>query len=198
MTEEINLKEIERKAWSSYFEDGLWDVFFGALFLIGGIRSLTNNVWYTLLLLVPILMLPIGKKLITIPRLGHVKFGPVRKLKQAKVIAVLAISVLATLVLWLLPHSGLSLPELSISPILAGWIAVVFGMIAYYLDFRRLFAYGLLYALSEVLWGEFGEPIGPVVQTISGIVILLVGMAVFMRFVRRYPILSEATPDVHS
>lgn len=169
MTEEIDLKEIERKAWTSYFEDGLWDVFFGALFLIGGIRSLTNNVWYTLLLLVPILMLPIGKKLITIPRLGHVKFGPVRKLKEAKVIAVLVISVLATLVLWVLPHSGLSLPELSISLIMAGWIAVVFGMIAYYLDFRRLFAYGLLYALSEVLWGSSVNPLDQLCKRFRGL-----------------------------
>jgi len=130
MNQKMSLREIERKAWTSYFEDGLWDVFFGALFLIGGIRSLTDNVWYTLLLLVPVLMLPIGKKLITIPRLGHVKFGPARKLRQSKAIAVLVISVLATLALLLLPHSGLSLPELPISPIMAGWIAVLFGVLA--------------------------------------------------------------------
>jgi hypothetical protein len=196
MTEGINLKEIERKAWTSYFEDGLWEFFFGALFLIGGIRSLTNNVSYTFLLLVPILILPIGKKLITIPRLGHVKFGPARKLKQTKVFAILIISVLAMLALLLFPRSGLALQELPISPIMAVWIAVVFGLIAYYMDFRRLFVYGLLYALTEVLWGQFGEPIGPVVQTISGIVILLVGVAVFMRFVRRYPLPSEATLNV--
>jgi hypothetical protein len=196
MTEEINLKEIERKAWTSYFEDGLWEFFFGALFLLGGIRSLTNNASYTLLLLVPILILPVGKKLITIPRLGHVKFGPARKLKQRRVIAVLTISVLATLLLLLPPHSGLSLAELPISPIMAGWIAVVFGLIAYYLGFRRLFAYGLLYALSELLWGQFGEPIGPIVQAISGIVILLVGVVVLTRFVRRYPLPSEAALDV--
>lgn len=196
MTEEVNLKEIERKAWTSYFEDGLWDVFFGMLFLIGGIRSLTDNVWYTLLLLVAIIMLPIGKKLITIPRLGHVKFSPARKLRQSKVIAILVISVLAILALLLLPHSSLSLRGSLISPIMAVWIAVVFGLIAYYLDFRRLFAYGFLYALSEVLWGQFGEPIGPIVQTISGIAILLLGIAVFARFVEKYPARSEAALNV--
>ncbi len=196
MNQKTSLREIERKAWTSYFEDGLWDVFFGALFLIGGIRSFTDNVWYTLLLLVPVLMLPIGKKLVTIPRLGHVKFGPARKLRQVKVFAVLVISVLATLVLLLLPHSGLSLPRLPISPIMAAWIAVVFGLLAYYMDFRRLFAYGLLYALSELLWGQFGELIGSIVQTISGVAILFLGIAVFARFVRRYPLPSEATLNV--
>ena len=202
MNDKMSLREIERKAWISYFEDGLWDLFFGALFLIGGVRSLTNNVWYVgtlyiLLLVVSILILPIGRKLVTVPRLGHVKFGPARKLRQSKAIAVLAISVLATFALLMLPKSGLALPpKMLISPIMAGWIAVVFGVLAYYLDFRRLFAYGLLFAISEVLSGLFGEPIGSIVQTISGIAILLVGMAVFMRFVRRYPLPTEETLNV--
>ena len=196
MSEEINLKAIERKAWTSYFDDGIWEFLFAALFLIGGVRSLTDNEWYTLLLLVPVLILPVGKKLITVPRLGHVKFGSSRKLKQAKVIAILIVSVLTTLALLLLPDLGLSLPRSLVSPIVAGWIALVFGLIAYYTDFKRLFAYGLLYALTEVLWGQFGEPVGPIVQTISGIAILFLGIAVFARFVRRYPTPSEATRNV--
>ena len=202
MNDKMSLREIERKAWISYFEDGLWDLFFGVLFLISGIRSLTDNVWYVgglyaLLLVVCILILPIGKKQITIPRLGHVKFGPARKLRQSKAIAVLAISVLATFALLMLPKSGLALPpKMLISPIIAGWIAVVFGVLAYYLDFKRLFAYGVLFAISEVLSGLFGEPIGSIMQTISGIAILLVGMAVFMRFVRRYPLPTEETLNV--
>jgi hypothetical protein len=202
MTDEINLKEIERKAWISYFEDGLWDLFFGVLFLISGIRSLTDNVsyvggLYALLLVVCILILPIGKKRITIPRLGYVKFGPARKLRQSKAIAVLAISVLATFALLMLSKSGLALPpKMLISPIIAGWIAVVFGVLAYYLDFKRLFAYGVLFAISEVLSGLFGEPIGSIMQTISGVAVLVVGIAVFMRFMRRYPLPTEETPNV--
>jgi hypothetical protein len=202
MTDEINLKEIERKAWISYFEDGLWDLFFGVLFLISGIRSLTDNVsyvggLYALLLVVCILILPIGKKRITIPRLGYVKFGPARKLRQSKAIAVLASSVLATFALLMLSKSGLALPpKMLISPIIAGWIAVVFGVLAYYLDFKRLFAYGVLFAISEVLSGLFGEPIGSIMQTISGVAVLVVGIAVFMRFMRRYPLPTEETPNV--
>jgi hypothetical protein len=197
MTEEINLKAIERKAWGSYFEDGLLDIFLGAMLLIGGIRSVTDSVWYTLLILPLILVLPLGKRLITTPRLGHVKFGSARNLKQAKVIAVLTISVLATFALLMLPKSGFALPaKMLISPIMAGWIAVVFGIIAYYLDFRRLFAYGLLFAMSEVLSGLFGVYIGAMTQTVSGIAVLLIGLFVLARFLRKYPQPVEGTSDV--
>jgi len=197
MPEEINLKAIERKAWASYFEDGLLDILIGAMLLIGGIRSITDYAWYILLILPLILILPLGKMLITTPRLGHVKFGPARNLKQAKVIAVLVISVLATFGLLMLPKSGFALPpKMLISPIMAGWIVVVFGMIAYYLDFRRLFAYGLLFAISEVLSGLFGVYIGAMAQTIFGIVVLLIGLFVLARFLRKYPQPVEATSDV--
>jgi len=196
----VSLKEIERKAWTSYFEDGLWDVFLGAMLLIGGIRSLTDNVWYTLLVLSLVPVVPLGKKLITIPRLGYVKFGPGRKLKLGKAKAALVISVLAVFALFLLPvlftHSGLPLPGIPVSPIMAAWIAVFFGVLAYYLDFKRLYAYGLLYGMSEVIWGQFGKPVGSVAQTIMGIAILVIGLVVFVRFLQRFPLPPKGVSDV--
>lgn len=195
MSREINLKELERKAWTSYFEDGLWDIFMGLLMLTGGIRDLTDNLWSYLMVLAAVLVLPLGKKFITIPRIGRVKFGPARKVKRKKMAAVLIISVLATLALLLLPLSGVALPKIPISPIMAISIALVFGLVAYYVDFRRLYAYGLLFATPELLWGLFGKPIGPIVPKVSGIVILLVGLVVFMRFLRKYPLLAEGLPS---
>jgi len=193
----ISLKEVELKAWSSYFEDGLWDIFLGAMLLIGGIRSVTDYVWYTLLILPLILVLPLGKRLITTPRLGHVKFGPSRKARQRKAVVALIISVVAIFALLLLSNSGLALPpRMLISPMMAVWIAVIFGVLAYFLDFKRLYAYGLLYGMSEVIWGQFGKPVGPVAQTIIGIAILAIGLVVFVRFLRRYPLPAKGASDV--
>jgi hypothetical protein len=196
MSEVADLKRIERRAWTSYFDDGLWDIFLGAMFLIGGIRALTENVWYTLLVAPLVLVLPVGKKLVTTPRLGYVKFGPARKLKLGKAFIALTVSVLTIFTLQLLTRSGLSLPIVPMSPIMAVWIAVFFGILAYYLDFRRLYAYGLLYAISEVLWGQFGKSIGAVTQTIWATAILLVGLIVFARFLRKYPLPAEGILDV--
>jgi MFS family permease len=197
MAERFGLKEVERRAWTSYFEDGLWDIFLGGMVLIGGIRSLSDNVWYTLLILPLILVLPFGKRFITTPRLGHVKFGPSPKAKREKAVVALIISVLAIFALLLLPNSGLALPPKTlISPMMAVWIAVIFGVLAYYLDFWRLFMYGLLFAISEVLSGLFGGYIGAMAQTISGIGVLLIGFFVLARFLRKYPQPVEATSYV--
>ena len=197
MAGRISLKEVELKAWSSYFEDGMWDIFLGAMLLISGIRSVTDYVWYTLLILPLILVLPLGKRLITTPRLGHVKFGPSRKARQRKAVVALIISVVAIFALLLLSNSGLALPpRMLISPMMAVWIAVIFGVLAYFLDFKRLYAYGLLYGMSEVIWGQFGKPVGPVAQTIIGIAILAIGLVVFVRFLRRYPLPAKGASDV--
>lgn len=195
MEKNIDLKEIEKKAWTSYFEDGLWDVFMGLMMLTMGIRALTDNVWFTLMIFAAVLVGPLGKKFITIPRIGLVKFGPARKVKQKKLVAVLIISVLAITALLLLLHSGLALSKTLISPIMAIWIAVVFSLLAYFLDFGRLYAYGLLFATSEVLWGLFGKPIGPIAHTVFGTVILLIGLAYFIRFLRKYPLPEEVSND---
>lgn len=195
MLKKLDLKEIERKAWTSYFEDGLWDIFLGLLVLTGGIRGLTDNLWFYLMLLPAALAPTLGKRFITIPRMGLVKFGPARKVKRERMGTVLVISVLVTLALLLLSHSGLALPKIPISPIIAIFYAGALGAVAYYMDFRRLYAYGLLFAVSELLWGRFGKPIGPIVDTVSGIVILLVGLVVFIRFLRKYPLPTERALD---
>lgn len=189
MTEKINLKEIEKKAWISCSSlDGLFDIAIGLIMLTTGIRTLADNAWFTLLILAAVLVVVVGKRYITTPRIGRVKFGAVRKVKQRNVIAVLGISVLANLVLLLLSNSELILPEMSISPIVAIWLLVVFGLLAYYLDFRRLYVYGLLFAISEVLWGLFDKPTGPIAFSVSGSAALLIGTVLLIRFLRRYPI----------
>ena len=190
MIETTELGQIERKAWTSYFQDGLWDIFFGLLMLTAGIRTLTDNVWFTLVIFAAVLINVLGKKFITVPRLGLVTFGPSRRLRQQKIFVVIIISVLVTLFLLFVPHFGL---QISTSPIMAVWIAVVLGLVAYYLDFKRLYAYGLLFAASEVLWGQFGGSIGAPFQVITGTVILLVGMAVLIIFLRKYPVPAEVT-----
>ena len=56
MSTQLNLKEIERKAFRSTYQDGLWDLFFGlvvvgmALFVYrpAGGYSLTNVIAFTL------------------------------------------------------------------------------------------------------------------------------------------------------
>jgi len=44
MSQTINLKELERKAWRSVFQDGLWDIFLGLLLLAMAIGALLSDI----------------------------------------------------------------------------------------------------------------------------------------------------------
>jgi hypothetical protein len=184
MAEKINLKELERKAWTTYFEDGFWDLFFGMMFLTAGIRSLTDNVLFTLGIFVALVVFFIGKKTITIPRIGKVKFGHTRRDRQLKVFAMIIVSLIAIMALLLLPQLGIALTNIPTSPIMAIWIALFFAMLAYLIDFKRLYAYGLMFATSEVIWGVYGEPLGPISNIIFGIIVVTIGLTIFSRFLR--------------
>ena len=77
MSEKLNLKELERKAWRSFFDDGLWDIFLGLLLASMGVSglldhsSLTDDWGMTIyigLLVVIMLSFWLARRLITVPR----------------------------------------------------------------------------------------------------------------------------------
>jgi len=185
MVEKINLKEMEKKAWTSYFQDGFWGIFFGLMSLTAGLRVLTDNVLFIFGILLAVLVSMLGKKYITVPRMGVVRFANPRKGKQIKMFVLLGSSIVALPILMMI--IGALNPQIQTSPIMAVWIALIFGLLAYLLQFRRLFVYGLFFAGSELVWGIFGMPFGPLAHLVSGIIILAVGLVVLARFMKKYP-----------
>ena len=89
MDSQLNLKELERKAFRSTYQDGLWDLTLG-LIVIGmafytfrpdeGYGPL-NIVWFVVSFTLANLVLWAGKWFVTVPRMGQVTFGPLRKKK---------------------------------------------------------------------------------------------------------------------
>ena len=68
-----SLKQISRKTNAQYFEDGIWDIMIGVIFLLVGIA-----VWYNMdaLSLAPLLLVfspALIKKKVTLPRTGHIR-----------------------------------------------------------------------------------------------------------------------------
>lgn len=198
MTEKIDLRKIEKKAWTAYFEDGLWDIFIAIMMLTMAIRTLTDIVWFTPLMFLGVVILIIGKKLITIPRLGFVKFGPKREVRRMRLIIIICAAVIATAVLLFLPLLGQKLSRDASSLFMAVFLMVIFGSIAYYLDFKRLYVYGLMFAINEIVWGQFGEPTGPYLILIFGVAVLIIGTSYMIRFLDKYPVpKKEEIPNAH-
>ena len=76
MTQNINLKDIEKKVYMSYHQDGILDISLGLLILLFGIAMYTHLTPFVGL--IPILVMGVGylaKKFVTIPRMGYVNFS---------------------------------------------------------------------------------------------------------------------------
>ncbi len=210
MSQNINLKELERKAWTSYFQDGLWDIYLGLLLLAMAVSALLSDVGFSEswgmtifigLEVLAMLVLWVGKKLITVPRMGRVKFGPKRKAKLNWVRVVLFISVLVGAGVFV---AGLAVrsnrPEWLNGTFVfpAAWMVnamVVFSLGAYFLDFNRLYLIGVMYALAvplDIMFRQFTDiDLSFIAFGAPAMVILIIGLVVFTRFLRDYPLLPE-------
>ncbi|MDH4292277.1 MAG: hypothetical protein OEV56_06690, partial [Dehalococcoidia bacterium] len=76
MVSDVNLKEIQRKVYMSFFQDGLWDIFLG-LFMVGwGLAILTEAAYLPGIYFLGIYFAIWGiKKWLTYPRIGYVRFS---------------------------------------------------------------------------------------------------------------------------
>jgi len=218
MSRDINLKELERKAWRSVFQDGLWDIYLGLLLMALAIYGLLSKtklpeaqqmVIYIGLMALSMLVLWAGKRFITLPRMGRVKFGPRGKTRRRKAAVLLAISVLVGALVSIVTSLGLKgnlsdgLPLHLVVP--AAWalnMLVLFSLGAYFLDYDRLYLIGVLYALAVplLIWlDEFaGIKLGFIALAVPAGIILIVGLVVLVRFLRDYPLPAEETPPAET
>jgi hypothetical protein len=215
MSQRLDLKAIERRAWLSTFQDGLWDIFFGLMLVAGAVsdwlqsRGTPSSIRipaYLSLFVLAGLVLWGGKRYITAPRLGRVAFSPARKARMRKLVLILFPSLIVTGALFVLSRGWLGQPAWwGDFGWLAGTITVTllfittFSLMAVLMDFPRLALYGVLFALPEILGvglsrltgSEAGFLIG---SLFSASVVLVVGAVVMIRFLRDYPAPEQASP----
>ncbi len=196
-----SLKAVERRAYRSTFNDGIYDIFFGIAFLIlGWIPVLRNigipgNYEYLPFLVLP-LILWLGKRYITIPRLGAVEFGPKRKTRRLLFLVVCAAFFFMTLPLLLMPafqDFGAGLSENVGLPMTVGMVAGPLVMIAaYFLDCPRIYIYAALLFFgiphSGFLYDFVGIPLNSLISFgLPGAAILIYGLTLLVNFMKKYP-----------
>jgi len=203
MNETISLKELERKAFRSTHQDGLWDLFLGGLLLMLGLGQFLErgpglSEGTVLAVYAAVVLLLTGaftllKFKVTVPRIGRVRFGPSRRVKVMKVSLVLLASVGLGFVVFLLTAGGIipGASGLAVPALFLVNSVVVFGAMGYYLDLPRLYLYGWFFGLS-IFINELLRPVTPYplllavlpfVAVMSGI-----GLVLFVRFLRDYPL----------
>ncbi len=194
MAEKINLKRIERKAYTSYHQDGLIDVFAGFLILSFGLWLILDMAWMGWILwFVAISAYAAAKRVFTIPRIGFVKFSP-HRVKALQTIAVIVFSLTALLgvvafmqvegggtPLWLLFAIENHMLVIGLS------VAASLCVVGYAFRIRRMYAYALLTLVMFVI-GHFLYYALHYYLILLGTLILLFGLALLIRFIRRYPL----------
>ena len=193
--DKINLKKLERRAYLSYHQDGILDIFIGFSILLFGVWILADMVYMAgafVAIFTPIYAQV--KKQITIPRLGYVKFAPPRTAKMKKTTFFLVIAgVLAFIpgvLLFMTTEMGMLAPihfltEYGMIVIgLAGM--VILAVVAYISEIKRLYAYSVLFSVIFTTGYFRSIPFFYYLLTL-GAVILLSGLNLLTRFIRSYP-----------
>jgi hypothetical protein len=188
MINTIDLDKIEKKAWSSYFEDGLFDIFFALMFIISGIGQLIDSVFISLSILLCVVVFVLGKSFITMPRFGKVQYGRKRMAKQLKAYLILLATFIATFGIYVLSASGQFGFELGFSTVLIIMFIVIFGSLAYYLDFPRFLLYGIMFAVGEYTIRNYGDTVGPWMFFFFGAVLLVIGLYYLSEFIKNNPL----------
>jgi MFS family permease len=199
VAQEISLAQIERRAWASYLDDGLFDIFLGLVLLIEGASELLFDVlpsrlWgygvYAILVGLAGLALWATKRFITIPRLGRVVFGPARRARRKKTAVVLVVQIFVGLVvmgmlvasLGHLPLVGSLVAKSTLLALAVGvWVMVGVSLIAYFMDFDRGYLIALFYGVG---FGGTELLNNPVMLLLAAAATLLVGVVVLVRFLR--------------
>ena len=200
---ETSLREVEKRTYASYHQDGLIDIFVGVYILLFGagilLPTMTDfTTWFIIPAIFPAVMVPIWisfKRRITIPRIGYVKFG---FRSGNKLMAVFLGLIVAGLGVFMVLGFGASSDQswaiifrnmiISYSMIIIGFgAAIISSLFAYTTGIKRLYAYGTL-TLVMFLAGHFATIPFEYFLVTTGIAIIIFGFILLIRFVKKYPI----------
>ncbi len=205
VTNEPNLKEIERRAYTSYHQDGLLDIFasmyilafglgifmdmildfgFGVIIMPGGLVAVALPIWIA------------AKRKITIPRIGFVKFRTGGTTKLTAIFIGLMVAGLGTFFVFTFAAVQSELRMWLDLVFQNGMLVVGFGSLAvcllfgYSMGLKRLYAYGVLSVIALVV-GHFMGIFFGYILTALGITVVVAGVALLIGFVRKYPLQGE-------
>jgi hypothetical protein len=210
MSTPLSLKELERKAFRSTYQDGLWDLYIGVLTAINGVffalpdpgeASTVRIMIMAAAMFLSWFLFWTAKRKITLQRLGQVKFGAHRQRRKVTLTIIMCIFVVLTILLVVLPSIALAVPSVKaviegilpggrISSLLLGgflgvFLALIFAVIAYYNDFPRGYYIAAVIGLSFflALW------LRNFTFLLAGAALIAIpGCVLLIRFLREHPL----------
>lgn len=192
MSEEIDLKEIESKAYLSYHNDGLVDLFIGlAAVYLASVFYFLPNIYYLFMgtSIIWMLFYMGAKKALTVPRLGYVEFSSERKTKTFLIIFYILFLNIVSFVLamyaWFDPTIFLIIEANGLF-VIGVVVSSIFIVAAYGTGIKRFYIYGLVtfvaFSICQVFLLHIFLPV-----LCLGLVMVVAGIVLLFQFLRKYP-----------
>lgn len=194
MNNNINTKEIERRAYFNYHRDGIIDIFLGisiAMFTISLINPTLSMIW--MIALFPVFYRD-SKRRYTFPRLGYVKFSEKTGTSGKSTMLAMALAAASFLVGLLVFFSGFPDNYNWMAPIIENWkltaaviCLVALSLFGYVSKIKRLYYYAVgsfvIFVAGAII------PIqGYIILPLIGGLITLSGVYHLYRFTKEYPL----------
>jgi hypothetical protein len=214
MSEITDLHQVQKRIYQMMnFEDGLWDLLLGTIFMFLAIYPITRELlgpeWNLVLFLGGLVLLAVGqlalRYFISLPRIGYVRPRPSPKLRLLAIFTV--IMVLLTFILLMVTFLGPgseAAPSATVETstergytvelITVLVIGGLFSAMGYFFGVSRLYFYGWLIGFANLasvyMTHNAGWSFNIPLAVVAGM-ILLIGFVLLSRFIRKYPIRTQ-------
>jgi hypothetical protein len=188
MRTDIDIKQIQRKVYMSYFQDGLWDILLGVFLLCWGLMvtfdivAVMGGFW-----LVFYMMILGLKRWLVYPRAGYIKIAEARR-QQIKMVllgAVVFLAGVAVIPIFIIDSRPAWFSEYFMLMI-GGMFTLVIVFLAVWWQVYRWYVYAgvVLLAFMSHQWLDTELNLS---FFIPGGIIVIYGLILLILFLRRYP-----------
>jgi hypothetical protein len=214
MSEISDLNQIRRRIIQlTSFEDGFWDLLLGIIFMLLAIypvtRELLGPVWnlvlFLSLLAVMVVVQLVVRHFVSEPRIGYVRGRRSPKLRLLLIFTVVMVLItFGLVVLTLLSPAPVTSVLAEASPgrsyvvelIVLLVMGGLFSAMGYMFGVTRLYFYGWMLGLANLASIYMEHNAGWTFQlplAIAAGIIILIGIVLLLRFLRKYPLRGEAS-----
>lgn len=208
MAQSLDLEKLERRAFRASFQDGMTDVMLGSVLAVMSMMAWLESLGIPRPVVYLIYFAVFGaiwaeikviKTQIIAPRLGTAVFNPARKNKIKQARRALIVMVIMTVLLVGLTMLGAldslfgEFSEWGGFLFIGAIFVVTLSLLAFFLDYPRLYGYGWFLACMDPFSVWLKTQTGwlfPSGATLFGLVIIVIGILSFNRFLRQYPAIS--------
>ena len=194
MSKDIDLKQIEKKTYKFYHQDGIIDILIGCGILFAILCFLSEMIWLSgAFVIFAVILYTSIKQKITSPRIGFVKFGQKGQHRTLFILTILIGNIFLLFFLGLFLYRN-SVPQwitesLTTYPslILGGIACIITLLTALISGIKRFYFYGAAILTSFVL-GQIMSIELWISSTIVGLLFFLTGLIKLMNFIQKYPL----------